>query len=104
MRARKTDIAEIIENEVIKDITKKIEVCSKHIGNLDVDILCEGNIYYVLEMNARFGGGYPFSHLAGVNLPLAIINWTQDIEFDNGILQAIPGIKCQKYIKIINYD
>lgn len=104
MRAGETDIAEIIENEVIKDITKKIAVCSKHIGILDVDILCEGNIYYVLEMNARFGGGYPFSHLAGVNLPLAIINWTQDIEFDNGILQAIPGIKCQKDIKIINYD
>lgn len=104
MRAGETDIAEIIENEVIKDITKKIAVCSKHIGNLDVDILCEGNMYYVLEMNARFGGGYPFSHLAGVNLPLAIINWIQGIEFDNEILQAIPGMKGQKDIRIINCD
>lgn len=104
MRAGETDIAEIIENEIIKEITKRIAICSKHIGNLDVDILYDGSMYYVLEMNARFGGGYPFSHLSGVNLPLAIINWTQDIEFDNEILQAIPGIKGQKDIRIINYD
>lgn len=104
MRAGETDIAEIIENESIKDITKKIAVCSRHIGNLDIDILCDGNMYYVLEMNARFGGGYPFSHLAGVNLPLAIINWAQGTEFDDKLLQAIPGIKGQKDIRIINYE
>ena len=25
-----------------------------------------------------FGGGYPFSHLAGVNLPMAIIKWLKN--------------------------
>ena len=43
--------------------------------HLDMDLFVEKNEIYLLEMNARFGGGYPFSHLAGVNLPKAIIKW-----------------------------
>ena len=40
------------------------------IGNLDVDIMQRANgDYCVLELNPRFGGGFPFSYEAGVNLP-----------------------------------
>ena len=35
-----------------------------------------------LEMNPRFGGGYPFSHTLGANFPLAIIEWCSGVEFD----------------------
>lgn len=73
MRVGKTDTAKIVENNVILKLSKKIANLSKHIGNLDMDILSNGDKYYVLEMNARFGGGYPFNHLAGVNLPQALI-------------------------------
>jgi sugar O-acyltransferase (sialic acid O-acetyltransferase NeuD family) len=47
----------------------------------------DGN-YYVLELNPRFGGGFPFSYEAGVNLPKAIINWVKGVPFDN--CQLIP--------------
>lgn len=101
MRSGETDIAEIIDNNAIKDITMKIAELSNHIGNLDMDILSDGNNYYVLEMNARFGGGYPFSHLAGVNLPLALIEWTLNNSIDESILQAKIGIRGQKDIRIV---
>src|SRR5699024_1645729 len=48
-----------------------------HIANLDVDVFMVNDVPYILEMNARFGGGYPFSHIAGIDLPKAIINWVQ---------------------------
>ena len=28
-----------------------------------------------MELNPRFGGGYPFSHMSGANYPEAIINF-----------------------------
>lgn len=73
MRAGETDSAEIIENSDLSSIGKKISSFSKHIGNLDVDCFFMNNEFYILEMNCRFGGQYPFSHLAGANFPGAII-------------------------------
>ena len=100
MRAGETDAAEIVENEKILDLTKKLAGYSKHIGNLDMDILSDGKNYYILEMNARFGGGYPFSHLAGVNLPLALVKWKQGKEVDQEILNARVGVIGQKDLVI----
>lgn len=52
-----------------------------HIGNLDVDIFEVEDKFYLLEMNPRFGGGYPFSHMAGADYPAAILSWLQGLDF-----------------------
>ena len=53
-------------------------------------------------MNARFGGGYPFSHLAGVNLPMAIIKWLKNEFVDiNDLLTAKSNVYGQKDINIV---
>ncbi len=54
---------------------KKLAGNLKLIGNLDCDLIVENEDIYLLEMNPRFGGGYPFMHFAGANLPLAITEW-----------------------------
>lgn len=75
MRSGETDCAAVIADDRLEkfgaDIGKKLG----HTGNLDMDIFVTNDDIYILEMNARFGGGYPFSHMAGVNLPAAIIKW-----------------------------
>ena len=73
MRAGETDCAETIENESLNNLGEIIGKTLRHISNLDMDVFLVDGTPYILEMNARFGGGYPFSHLAGVTLPLAII-------------------------------
>ena len=73
MRSGETDIAKVIENKELEDIGKKIAESLKHIGNLDMDILFDGQKAYIIDMNARFGGGYPFTHSAGVNELEALI-------------------------------
>ena len=60
------------------------------------------NAVYVLELNARFGGGYPFSHLAGVNLPKAIVKWLKNESVDvSELLIAKPNVYGQKDINIV---
>lgn len=100
MRAGETDSAETVEDVRLLEVGKCISEHLKHIGNLDVDIIVQNGKPYILEMNARFGGGYPFSHAAGVNLPAAIIAWLENRPVPTSILQPIIGIRAQKDIVI----
>ena len=102
MRAGETDKAVTVDNAVIREIGAKIGSNLKHIGNLDCDILERDGEYYVLELNPRFGGGFPFSYEAGVNMPKAIIEWTKGNEVDTEILKPIYGktfAKCDYLVE-----
>lgn len=91
MRAGETDKAITVDIPKVYEMGKKIGENLKHIGNLDVDIMQRANgDYCVLELNPRFGGGYPFSYEAGVNLPKAIIQWIKGETVDASIL--VPKI------------
>ena len=97
MRAGETDGAETIYDEKIYKIAEKLSRELKHISNMDCDVLM-GDKPYILELNARFGGGYPFSHIAGANLPLAIVRWCRGENTDKELLTAKIGIKAYKDI------
>ena len=101
MRSGETDCAEIIDDEDIYSIGKKLGNITGHVANLDVDLFKTNECIYILEMNARFGGGYPFSHLAGVNLPLAIVNWCEGKKVDSKILSVKRHIVAHKDINIV---
>ncbi|MBD5531507.1 MAG: ATP-grasp domain-containing protein [Lachnospiraceae bacterium] len=75
MRSGETDCAAVVRDEAVSHFAERLGKCSGHIGNMDVDVFVDKGEVCLLEMNARFGGGYPFSHLAGVNLPKAIVKW-----------------------------
>ncbi len=98
MRSGETDIAETVEDEQIFCIAEKIAGLSRHIGNVDMDVFVVGEKRYVLEMNARFGGGYPFSHVAGCNLPKAIVLWLKGETAGSDVVTAKPGIRTYKEI------
>lgn len=92
MRAGETDKAITVDIPEVYEMGRKIGENLKHIGNLDVDIMQRANgDYCVLELNPRFGGGYPFSYEAGVNLPKAILQWLKGEKVDSSILQPKYG-------------
>lgn len=101
MRNGETDIAEIAENKAIHDVSVKVGNVLGHIGNLDCDVFLVDGEPFVLEMNARFGGGYPFGHIAGVNLPLAIIKWLNGEDVEDNMLRATVGVKAYKNIQLV---
>ena len=105
MRAGETDKAITVDLPEVREMGKKIGENLHHIGNLDVDIMQRANgDYCVLELNPRFGGGFPFSYEAGVNLPLAIIKWLKGENVDPKMLQPQYGkmfAKNDYLVKII---
>ncbi len=102
MRAGETDCAEVVMNEELCYIGERLSKKIGHIGNLDVDVFNNEKGSYILELNARFGGGYPFSHLAGVNLPKAIISWVGNSKSKNDELVAKIGIVGYKDMNIVS--
>lgn len=101
MRAGETDIAIVVKNEMIENLGRILGEKLRHVGNLDMDlIVAEKNKPYVIDLNARFGGGYPFSHCAGVNLPKAIIGWLKGETVQDDILIPQTNVKGYKEIKI----
>ncbi|MBQ0022285.1 MAG: ATP-grasp domain-containing protein [Prevotellaceae bacterium] len=92
MRSGETDKAVTVDNPSIYSIGKTIGENLGHIGNLDVDVMQRADgTYCVLELNPRFGGGYPFSHEAGVNMPKAIIKWLKGETVDKVLLTPQYG-------------
>ncbi|TKA90995.1 ATP-grasp domain-containing protein [Halopseudomonas bauzanensis] len=67
MRAGETDKAVTVAPELFEELAAKIASVLPHRGNLDCDFLEREGRFYLLEFNPRFGGGYPFTHLAGAN-------------------------------------
>lgn len=92
MRAGETDKAVTVDLPEVREMGRKIGEALGHIGNLDVDIMQRADgAYCVLELNPRFGGGFPFSYEAGVNMPKAIIQWIKGEEVDPQMLQPEYG-------------
>ena len=92
MRAGETDKAITVDIPEVYEMGRKIGQNLHHIGNLDVDIMQRANgDYCVLELNPRFGGGYPFSYEAGVNMPKAIIQWLKGKTVEESLLSPQIG-------------
>lgn len=100
MRSGETDIAELVDEPVIKDTLFKLGSVTKHIANMDCDVFLVDGKPYILEVNARFGGGYPFSHMGGCNLPQAIVNWVEGKEISKDLISSKTGITGFKEIYI----
>lgn len=77
------------KNCILKEFKQKLAVIEGAIGCLTIQVFCHKmtNAILAIEINPRFGGGYPLSYLAGANYPQWIIqeylNNHEIDEFDN---------------------
>ena len=84
MRSGETDKAITVYDDRILELSIRLGKTLKHFGPLDCDILRIGDQMFIIDLNPRFGGGYPASHLAGANLLglLSMLKSKQPIEID----------------------
>ncbi|MFC1542956.1 ATP-grasp domain-containing protein [Candidatus Neomarinimicrobiota bacterium] len=104
MRSGETDAAEIVDDPNLHEMGRRIGELSRHLGVLDVDIFVDNDIPYLLEINPRFGGHYPFAHEAGANIPAALIAWARKEEPNPSWLTAKPGVRSFKDIALVKEE
>ena len=102
MRAGETERARTADVAALREVGAAIGRALAHVGNLDCDVfLAPGEAPVVLELNPRFGGGYPFSRLAGLDLPGAILAWLRGEEASPALLSVragVGGAKCDRLV------
>ena len=106
MRSGETDEAIVLgaddpEYAILMETGEKLARAFGPRGLIDVDIIMDGSLTpYIIDINARFGGGYPFSHLAGADVPRAYVLWMQgrDEEARACCRSARAGVRGYKEI------
>lgn len=96
MRSGETDSAITVNEPLLERIGETVARALRHVANLDVDVIVNSAGAHIIELNPRFGGGYPFSHLAGADLPRAIIAWLEGRTPDSNwfsIAYDVEGLK-----------
>lgn len=101
MRSGETDSAVVVQDDSLFELGKTISSHSHHPGNLDVDVIVQDGVPYVIEMNPRFGGHYPFAHMAGVNIPAALIAWTEETPTKPEWFLPRIGTQCVKALQMV---
>lgn len=102
MRSGETDKAMSVIIPELSNIGRILGENLKHIGTMDCDVFKCKDKFYVLELNPRFGGGYPFSHEAGINTPAIYIDWlnkSENIEHHLNYVDGIEFSKCDRLLK-----
>ncbi len=98
MRAGETDKAVTVDPEPFVASAGRIARAARLTGLVDVDMfLAEGGRPSVIDINPRFGGGYPFVHLAGADVPRYYLARTLDLEIGEDWREYAPGVVSAKH-------
>lgn len=97
MRAGETDKSVSVKDErlfaMLQNFVEKCGFC----GMIDIDIFLIDGVYYISEVNPRFGGGYPHAYESGVNFPAQVIRNLSGRENPVTIGDYEEGICMMKY-------
>lgn len=73
MRAGETDKSVSVKNPKLFEMIRKfVEKCG-FCGMIDIDLFEIDGVFYISEVNPRFGGGYPHAYACGVNMPAQVL-------------------------------
>ncbi len=96
MRAGESDSASTLARDALGDLPHRLSQWTRHIGLWGVDVLLDHEQPQIIDINPRFTGDYAFQHLAGADVPAALIAWAQGIEPERAWLQPAAGVRGYK--------
>lgn len=100
MRSGETDKALSVENKDIQKLILKLARVLGHIGNLDCDIIKTSRGLFVIDLNPRFGGGYPATHATGTNLISLLVDMVEGKKIEPDFDSYKKNLLVMKEIKI----
>lgn len=101
MRAGETDAVETTAPEPFDQIGRALSSLLCHSGLVDVDAIHVDGTFYVIDINPRFGGGYPFSHTAGADVPAAYLAWVYGEAAPAHALDYTAGMVAAKQDSVV---
>lgn len=101
MRAGETDKGISFRDERLFTLIKKFIDESGFRGQIDIDLFDIDGVYYISEVNPRFGGGYPHAYECGVDHMTLILNNLEGKVNDSIIGQYEEGLVMMKYNEIM---
>ena len=104
MRAGESDRATTVESSLAGDLPMRLSELTRHSGIWGVDCMDDNGVLRIIDINPRFAGEYPFFHLAGADIPRAIIAWRSGIKPEPSWLKIKTGVHGIKDIKMIRTD
>ena len=110
MRSGETDEAVILGTgddcyDVLTSLGEQFAKIYRPKGLTDMDVIMDRTKAYVRDINGRFGGGYPFSHAAGADVPKAYVLWAEGKKEEAAkYCKAKPKVHGYKDIVLRMYD
>jgi carbamoyl-phosphate synthase large subunit len=93
MRGGDTDVATTVAPGVFTASMAALGDLLKPVGPIDVDFRESADgTPLIIDVNPRFGGGYPFCHLAGADLPAHMVRSLAELDHDPSLLSCRIGI------------
>ncbi len=100
MRAGETDKSVSVKDEALFEMLRKFSEECGFRGMIDIDIFKIDGVYYISEVNPRFGGGYPHAYACGVNMPAAVLRNLEGQENEVRIGEYPANVCMMKYNEI----
>ena len=101
MRAGETDKAVSFKDEKLFELIKRFVLDAGYNGQIDIDIFDVNGVYYISEVNPRFGGGYPHAYESGADHMKLIVNNLEGKANACVIGQYEDGTYMMKYNEIM---
>ena len=97
------------KNSIVKEIKEKLSFLEGAIGCLTIQVFCHKKTEKILgiEINPRFGGGYPLSYFAGANYPAWIIKeylYDENIPEYNAWKNNLLMLRYDSEVLVENYE
>lgn len=97
MVAGDPDVATSICPERFRDLVAKVGEVLRPIGPVNIDVREDHNgIPRVMDINPRLGGGYPYTHRAGADMPSALIRAARGLPYDPSLLEYEHGVTSSR--------
>ena len=97
MRSGETDKAVSVINSAVAALVADAVTKLGLAGPLDMDIIEKDGHRYIIDINCRFGGGYPLAYECGENYPLYINNNVLGRINTARIGQYLEGVQMMKH-------
>lgn len=93
MRAGESDRATTLAADAVGDLPLRLSALTRHPGIWGVDVMMDEGQPKVIDVNPRFTGDYPFQHLAGADVPAALLAWARGDEPEPAWLTPSAGVR-----------